>query len=72
MTTQFRPEQNHMNRVCEAEREAQRFLLRVKQWRQASVGDLIGSKENAAMKRASMDLTRALAVMRKSPYQEDV
>lgn len=63
------------NQVLEAEAEAKRFLGRIKQLRDAGglsqTGDrrnwpILGlPKETGAVRRASMDLTRALAKMRK-------
>ncbi len=53
-----------------AEAEAKRFLARCAEYRKAA-GDRIGywdhPRESGAVKRASMDLTRALADLRK-PY----
>jgi len=49
--------------------EAQRFILRAKQWRQRLNADSYakyGSKEGGAAKRSSLDLTRALSELRKS------
>lgn len=54
-------------RVLIAEEEAKRFLERVQAYKKA---DKDGNKESAAMKRASMDLTRALVDVRRSPYKE--
>lgn len=54
-------------RVLIAEEEAKRFLDRVQAYKEA---DKNSNKESAAMKRASMDLTRALADLRRSPYEE--
>lgn len=54
-------------RVLIAEEEAERFLDRVQAYKKA---DKNSNKESAAMKRASMDLTRALADVRRSPYEE--
>ena len=56
-----------------AEAEAKRFLARVVEWRKAQRTEAypLGSytpatpRESGAMKRASLDLTRALAKMRK-------
>ncbi len=59
-----------------AVQEAERFLLRVAGWKIASkrtyeingkVYPCYTPTESAAMKRASLDLTRALADMRKTP-----
>lgn len=56
--------------------EAERFLLRVAAWETASkrtyeingeVYPCYTPTESAALKRASLDLTRALADMRKTP-----
>ena len=55
-------------RVKEAEKEAQRFLKAVFAWyKRLSEDDYAtyGSKEGGALRRASLDLTRALAAMRK-------
>ncbi|MDP2661177.1 MAG: hypothetical protein Q8R28_10665 [Dehalococcoidia bacterium] len=50
--------------------EAQRFIIAAQaaSWRIKEDGAvlIVGSKETAAAKRASMDLTRALAAMRRS------
>jgi hypothetical protein len=54
-------------RTLIAEEEAKRFLERVQAYKEA---DKYSNKESAAMKRASMDLTRALADLRRSPYEE--
>lgn len=55
-------------RLAAAEAEAKRFLKRLealhKVMREDSYG--IPAKENAALKRASMDLTRSLVDLRKS------
>jgi hypothetical protein len=58
-----------MRDVGIAEQEAKRFLARVKELK-AAVSDADGSlwsnpKETGAVRRASMDLTRALSAMRK-------
>ena len=55
-------------RVADAEAEAKRFLARVAAWKKAQTAqpDRYGyPKESGAMKRASMDLSRALAVLRR-------
>lgn len=60
--------------ILEAEAEAQRFLAKVKAWRAAQRKEKHGEhlmtvptpREAGAMRRASMDLTRALATMRKA------
>lgn len=56
--------------VLEAEQEALRFLARVQALRETGGLDnnpsyLYGSAASGAVKRASMDLTRSLAKMRK-------
>ena len=56
-----------------AKREAKRFLERVQALEDRIAEDtplfaLIGCVETAAVKRASMDLTRALAELRKSGF----
>ena len=55
------------NRVTEAEAEARRFLARVKAWRLSGNMDgyITGCKHRGAVKRASMDLSRALTQVRK-------
>lgn len=60
-------------RVLDAENEAKRFLRRVAAMRQvvAMTDIAIPPRENAAMKRASMDLTRALAAIRRGHYAKD-
>lgn len=56
-------------RIDAAEAEAKRFLLRVADLRRAKkAAPGTHPRQNAAMKRASLDLTRALADVRKSPY----
>jgi hypothetical protein len=60
--------------IDEAKAEAKRFLARVSQWEKAQgTYEAHGhtfpnhtSKQNGALRRASMDLTRALAAMRKA------
>ncbi|MBR0676649.1 hypothetical protein GXW77_10725 [Roseomonas alkaliterrae] len=52
-------------RVAEAEAEARRFLKRVAQWKAARKEPGTHPRESGAMKRASMDLSRALATLRK-------
>jgi hypothetical protein len=64
------PMETYLRRVCEAEAEARRFLARVEAWRKARIDTALWGKENAAMKRASLDLTRALVEVRRSPYKE--
>lgn len=62
-------------KVDEAANEAKRFLDRVRKLK-AAVGSthwngnehIWGSKETAAVRRASLDLTRALAEMRKADW----
>jgi len=59
--------------VLEAEREAKRFLSKVKELKEAisplKNDDYIwGCKESAAVRRASMDLSRALSKMRQERY----
>jgi putative IMPACT (imprinted ancient) family translation regulator len=59
-----------LTKIDVAEAEAQRFLDRVRALKAKINGNQFaldfGSKETAAVRRASMDLTRALAEMRKS------
>jgi hypothetical protein len=55
-------------RVAEAEFEARRFLRRVEEWRADRKADPDAyhyPKQMGAMKRASMDLSRSLAKLRK-------
>lgn len=52
-------------RVDEAEAEARRFLKRVAEWRKALKEPGTHPRETGAMKRASMDLSRALADLRR-------
>jgi hypothetical protein len=58
-----------LTRINEAEAEARRFLDRVKALKDAIGNNQYaveyGSKETGAVRRASMDLTRALAEMRR-------
>lgn len=55
-------------RITEAEAEAKRFLRRVKEYRDAIKEPGTHPRQNAAVKRASMDLSRALADVRRSLY----
>lgn len=58
-----------ITKVEEAADEARRFLERATLWLVISKNDKSiqwGSKEGGALRRASMDLTRALTEMRKS------
>jgi hypothetical protein len=50
-----------------AKLEAQRFLAKVRAWEKTGMEaeTFLPCKERAAMRRASLDLTRALAEMRK-------
>lgn len=56
------------DQIEEAANEAARFLRRVEQWRRRHGDDeyppVVGTPETGAVRRASMDLTRALAAMR--------
>ena len=62
-----------ISKILDAQKEAKRFLEKVKKlqatqkWSEQGKCDylIFGSKESAALKRASLDLTRALAEMRK-------
>lgn len=58
-----------LNTIIAAEVEAKKFLEKVKIVRQRAKDDkylfIVGCKESADMRRKSMDLTRALANMRK-------
>lgn len=61
------------DRIKDAENEAKRFLTRVAEWRKAQKTNhynghdypIFTAKECGAVRRSSMDLTRALAAMRK-------
>lgn len=62
-------------KVAIAVQEAERFLLRVAAWQEASkrtyeengeIYPMYAPAESGALRRASLDLTRALADMRKS------
>lgn len=55
------------DRVAQAENEAKRFLRRVREWRETTEGGAAYpcGKATATVKRASMDLTRALVEVRK-------
>jgi hypothetical protein len=58
-------------RLDAAETEAKRFLKRMSELRAAKKRDAgTHPRESGALKRASMDLTRALADVRRSPYAE--
>ena len=55
--------------IAAAEKEARLFLARVRTLKEKMRGDrfaLYGCKESGAVRRASMDLTRALADLRRS------
>ena len=58
--------------IKEAEREAVRFLKALRDWYDRMEADrrdglvFLATREGGALRRASMDLTRALAEMRKS------
>lgn len=60
-------------KYLEAEQEAKRFLAKIealrKRWREddqfADRMDIIGGPETSAVKRASLDLSRALSVLRR-------
>jgi len=54
--------------VRAAENEARRFLRRVREWQDSGTVDdcSLGGQYTAAIKRASMDLSRALADIRKT------
>ena len=56
--------------ISKARKEANRFLDAVKEWSVATATQSsyskFGNKHSGAVKRASLDLTRALAEMRKS------
>lgn len=58
--------------MAAAEREARRFLDAAKALRQRRTSDgengawITGCRESGALRRASLDLTRALAAMRRS------
>lgn len=57
-----------LDKVRTAEAEARRFLERAKAWRAAQGtphGCTSTPKESGALRRASLDLTRALAEMRR-------
>lgn len=56
-------------RLDAAETEAKRFLKRLADLRAARKGEPgMHPRESGALKRASLDLTRALADVRRSPY----
>lgn len=74
-----------LDRLTEAELEARRFLTRVKELRkriEVEVGQgygisnshdrnlVDGCKETASVKRASMDLSRAVSKLRKGDYEK--
>lgn len=52
-------------RVADAEAEARRFLARVAAWKTSIKKPGTHPIESGAMKRASMDLSRALALLRR-------
>ena len=49
--------------IAETKAEAKRFLQCVDEWEKSR-----GVKESGALRRSSMDLTRSLAKMRRSPF----
>jgi len=57
------------NRLQSAVFECKRFLEKVREYEKSDPGfTSYGSKQSGSVKRASMDLTRALAEIRKSGY----
>lgn len=58
-------------RVDDAEAEARRFLKRVAAWRKARKEPGTHPLESGAMKRASMDLSRSLTVLRRGDQFHD-
>ena len=66
---EMKADKTKMHDLIAAEREAKRFLATVAKWRLVSESEkylLNYCKESAACKRSSLDLTRALAEMRKT------
>ena len=65
---------NRSSKIKEAEEEAHRFIRRVNEWRLECRKNNVdldsiyasGTKESGAIRRASLDLTRALANLRRS------
>ena len=62
-------EARYQKRLDTVEAETRRFLGKLLDYRAAITGDGTTPKEAGAMKRASLDLTRALANLRKPYYQ---
>lgn len=63
-------EQRRIQQYQEAVSEAERFVrLAGRAINRLREGGTFGSKETAAAKRASMDLSRALSSLRKGPWQ---
>lgn len=63
------PDEIRTKHIATAEAEAKRFLSRIAALRVAINREPgVYPKERGAMKRASLDLTRALADLRRSPY----
>jgi hypothetical protein len=57
---------NEADKFAAAEAEAKRFLMRLSAWRKAEKKEPgTHPRETGAVKRASMDLTRALADLRR-------
>ena len=62
---------NFNERVRESENEAERFLQRIKEWRDANKtldrppSSATGTKESGAIRRASLDLSRSLSALRR-------
>ena len=60
--------------ISEAIEEAERFLIRARrarEWMGKARYVEMGGRETAACRRASMDLTRALADLRRYPNQKE-
>ena len=57
--------------VNEIDSELSRVAKRIKEWRRSDTSPWSPSPERAALKRASMDLSRALARLRRTPATTD-
>ena len=53
------------DKVNTAKNEALRFLRRIREWENSDNASCVSVAQTGAIKRASMDLTRALADLRK-------
>lgn len=71
MSETFNPREIREERARLAVAEARRFISRAEAFITSKASCYGPSRETAAMKRASMDLTRSLAALRRSPFTKD-